>query len=136
MDYESMLKRAIEKIPESVKQADRFEIPNIVGYLEGSKTILSNFVQIANLLHRKSEHMLKYILRELATKGEIRHSGHVMINSKISSSRINDKIKQYAKEFVICRECGKPDTKIIKEGDSTSLRCMACGAKYPIRGKI
>lgn len=131
-----MLKRALNQIPESVKQADRFEIPNIVGYLEGTKTVLSNFVQIANTLQRKPEHMLKYILRELAAKGEIKNSGLVVINSKVSSSRINEKIKQYAKEFVVCRECGKPDTKMIKEGDITFLRCMACGAKYPIRGKI
>jgi len=131
-----MLKRGLEKIPKSVKEADRFEIPNIVGYLEGNKTILSNFIQIANTLERKPEHMLKYILRELAAKGEIRNSGLVVINSKVSSSRINEKIRQYAKEFVICHECGKPDTKIIKEGQITFLRCMACGAKYPIRGKI
>nr|1K81_A Chain A, PROBABLE TRANSLATION INITIATION FACTOR 2 BETA SUBUNIT [Methanocaldococcus jannaschii] len=34
---------------------------------------------------------------------------------------------------VICRECGKPDTKIIKEGRVHLLKCMACGAIRPIR---
>ena len=70
MDYESMLKRGLENIPESVKQAERFEVPSIVGYLEGTKTILSNFLQIAGTFQRKPEHILKYILRELAAKGD------------------------------------------------------------------
>lgn len=136
MNYEEMLKRGLERIPQSVKQAERFEIPVVLGFLQGSKTVISNFMQIANTLQRKPEHMLKYILKELAAAGEIKPSGLVVINSKISSSRINEKIRQYAKEFVLCKECAKPDTQLIKEGDSTYLRCMACGSKYVIRGKI
>ena len=36
--------------------------------------------------------------------------------------------------FVICPLCGKPDTKIIKEGGVGFIRCMACGSKNPVKG--
>jgi translation initiation factor 2 beta subunit (eIF-2beta)/eIF-5 len=45
MDYETMLKRGREKLPEAVFTAERFEIPNVKGHLEGNKTIISNFSQ-------------------------------------------------------------------------------------------
>ena len=80
--------------------------------------------------------MLKYVLRELATPGEIKRSGSVIVGTKVSASRINDKIKQYVHEFVLCSECGKPDTKIEKDGTFSFLKCMACGARHPIKAKI
>jgi len=45
-------------------------------------------------------------------------------------------IEQYVEEFVLCRECKKPDTEIIKEGKFSMLHCLACGAKHPVNSKI
>ena len=80
--------------------------------------------------------MLKYILKELATPGEIKSNNTVIIRAKISSIKINEKIKKYVDEFVLCNECGKPDTKLIKEDGNLFLRCMACGNKQPVKSKI
>ena len=33
------------------------------------------------------------------------------------------------KEFVYCKECGKPDTKLIKDERKYYIKCEACGAK-------
>ncbi len=136
MNYEEMLKIGREQLPDSVHAAERFEIPNIRGHLQGNKTILSNFNEISSTLRREPQHILKFILKELATPGEIKRGGSVIIGSKIPASRINDKISLYAKQFVICQECGKPDTKISKEKNINFMKCMACGAKFPIKSKI
>jgi translation initiation factor 2 subunit 2 len=136
MDYKEMLKKTREQLPKSVFEKERFESPKIRGHVQGAKTILSNFLQIADILRRKPEHMLKYILKELATPGEIKKSGSVIVGAKISASRINEKVRQYANEFVLCSECGKPDTKIEKDGKFNFLKCQACGAKHPIKAKI
>ena len=135
MDYENMLKEARSKLPESVKTRERFELPKVKGHVQGNKTIISNFHQIADVLRRDVDHLLKYILKELATPGDITKTA-VIIGTKVSASRVNEKIKQYALEFVICKECGKPDTKIIKEGDISFLKCQACGAKNHIKSRI
>jgi translation initiation factor 2 subunit 2 len=135
MDYEQMLKRAREKLPEVVSTKGRFEIPKVKGHLQGNKTVISNFLQIASILGRDVEHLLKYTLKELAAPGEIKNST-LIIGTKVSATKINEKIQEYADEFVLCRECGKPDTKIEKEGNFSYLRCTACGARHPVKSKI
>ena len=130
-----MLARARDNLPESVFEKERFEIPKVKGHIEGNKTVISNFKQIAQVLRRPVEHLLKYILRELATPGEMK--GNLLIfGSKIPASRINEKIRQYAYEFVLCQACGKPDTEFVKEGDFMFVKCAACGAKTPVKSKI
>ena len=135
MEYENLLKRAREKLPASVFEKERFEIPKAKGHIEGNKTVISNFSQIAGVLRRPADHLLKYILKELATPGELR-GGFLILGSKIPASRINDKIKQYAHEFVLCPTCGKPDTEIKKEGEFSFIKCSACGNKHPVKSKI
>jgi len=133
--YDLLLKKARKEMPKIVFEKERFEIPKVKGHLQGNKTVISNFQQIASDLRREPEHLLKYLLRELATPGEIKHSGTIF-GRKISATQINEKIKKYTHEFVLCSECGKPDTKIVKEGDFSHIKCQACGAKHRIRSKI
>lgn len=135
MEYKKLLEKAISEMPASVHESERFEIPKVMGKLEGNKTIISNFHQIAVTLRRDVAHLLKYILKELATPGEF-VKNRLIIGSKVPASRINEKIKSYALEFVICPDCGKPDTKLEKEGDLTYLKCQACGAKRFVKSKI
>jgi len=134
MEYADLLKRGREKLPEAVFTAERFEIPSVKGHLEGNKTIISNFLQIAGILNRDPKHVLKFILRELATPGDIK-GNFLVLGRKISASMINQKISQYARLYVICTECGKPDSQLIKEGEIEFLKCLACGSKHPIKGK-
>ncbi len=131
-----MLKRAREKKPQSVFEKERIELPKVVGHFERNKTVISNFPAIANALRRPQDHLLKYILKELAAPGEVNRAGILIIGSRISASRINEKIKQYAHEFVLCPHCGKPDTDISREGDFSFLKCSACGTKTPVKSKI
>jgi len=135
MNYEKLLDKAYQNIKQVDSKGERFEIPKIKGHFEGKKTILTNFFQIVSHLRRKPEHFQKFLLKELATSGHA-NGERFVLNNKIPSSKINLKIEQYAKEFIICKECGKPDTAIEKEGRLNFLHCLACGAKHPIRGKI
>ena len=136
MDYKKMLEDVRKDLPEAVFIKERFEIPKVVGHIQGNRTILTNFIQIASTLRRDAEHLLKFVLKELATPGEIKKSGALILGTKVPASRINEKIRQYANEFVLCFECGKPDTQIVKEGDLTYMKCTACGAKNIVKAKI
>jgi len=134
-NYEELLENAYSKIKQSSCYSERFEIPKISGHFEGKKTILNNFFQIASYLRRDATHFQKFILKEIAAFGQ-KDGDRLILNIKVSSEKINSKIEEYAKEFVICKECKKPDTELIKEGRLTFIRCLACGAKHPIRSKI
>lgn len=135
MDYENLLNEAYSKVKKVEDSGERFEIPKIEGHFEGKKTILTNFSQIVSHIRRNPEHFQKFLLKELATSGQ-REGDKLILNNKVSSEKINLKIKQYVKEFVLCKECGKPDTKIIKEDRLNFIHCLACGAKHSVRNKI
>ena len=133
--YESLLNEAYKKIKQIGGTGERFEIPKIEGHIEGKKTILTNFLQITSYLRRSAEHFQKFLLKELATQGQL-EGDRLILNNKIPSAKINQKIEEYANEFVLCKECKKPDTEILKEDRRSFVHCLACGAKHSIRSKI
>ena len=135
MEYEKLLERAQSQIPKEILQRERFEIPKVEGHIQGSKTIITNFISITSKLNREPQHLLKFLLRELAAPGNI-DGQRLIFGKKITSGLINEKIEKYANEFVICKDCGKPDTELIKEGRVLMIKCTACGSKHPINSKI
>lgn len=130
--YEEMLNKAYEELPKAKATAGRFEVPEVHGRLQGSKTILTNLHQIARDLRRNISHLFKFMLRELATTGEIKQNS-IIFNGKFAPAILNAKIEKYVKEFVLCNQCSKPDTELIKERGLTFKRCEACGAKTSVR---
>ena len=133
--YEKLLEQAYKEIKPIIDKIERFEVPKIQGHLEGNKTILTNLQQISTYLRRDINHLLKYMLKELATSGKIQ-GNRVILQRKIPSAKINDKINSYISEFVLCKECGKPDTELLKQDKFMFIRCLACGAKHSVRAKI
>lgn len=134
-NYENLLENAYEKIKPITHSGERFEIPKIEGHLEGSKTILTNIPQIVSYIRRDQDHFVKFLLKELATSGAIRNN-ILILQRKINSPRINEKIQDYVKEFVVCNQCKKPDTELIKDKGFVFMHCLACGAKHPVRSKF
>lgn len=134
-NYESLLNEAYEKIKPIGNSGERFEIPKIEGHFEGKKTILTNFFQVATHLRRNPEHFQKFILRELAVAGQ-KEGDRLVLNVNVPSAKINQKIEQYVKEFVLCKSCKKPDTELVKEDRLSFVKCLACGAKHSVRSKI
>jgi translation initiation factor 2 subunit 2 len=133
--YDNLLEEAYGKVKKVDTNSDRFEIPKVEGHFEGKKTIITNFSHIASYLRRKPEHLQKFILRELAASG-YQDGDRLILNIKVPSGRINEKIEQYVKEFVLCKECKKPDTELKREDRLSFVHCLACGAKHSVRGKI
>jgi translation initiation factor 2 subunit 2 len=134
-NYEEFLDEAYSKVKSVKGNGERFAIPKIEGHIEGKKTILTNFFQIASHIRRNPEHFQKFLLRELAASGQ-KEGDRLVLNIKVPSEKINQKIEDYVKEFVLCKECGKPDTELIKEDRLMFINCLACGAKHSIRSKI
>ena len=88
-DYKKMFEEVRKALPEVVFIKERFEIPKVIGHIQGNRTIVSNFLQIASNLRREVDHLLKYVLKELATPGEIKKSCALILGTKVPASRIN-----------------------------------------------
>ncbi len=133
-DYDQLLKRAREDLPEEIAYHERFQIPDVESFQEGNTTIVTNFTEISDIIAREPDDILKYLLRELGTAGE-RDEGRILFKGRIGSRKIQEKFEDYVGKYVLCSECDKPDTRLVKEGRVTLLKCDACGAHRPIRGK-
>ena len=131
-DYEKSLDRALEVIPKAVFEKERFKIPEAETNVTGNRTTIKNFKAIVNALNREPEHLIKYLLRELGVAGNM-DGNQAVFQGKFSKAAVDDRIKRYVEEFVLCRECGGPDTKLVRKDRVHILRCEACGARAAVR---
>ena len=131
--YEKLLDEAYEKIkPISVSESfERWEVPKVNSQIIGTKTVFSNFLQICSYLRRDCSHLMKFLSKELASFCKIENE-RLIINRKISQSQLQDKVNLYVNKFVICQECKKPDTELIKQDGFLFVHCLACGAKHSL----
>jgi translation initiation factor 2 subunit 2 len=134
-NYTELLKRAMERVSKKVSTRERFQIPNVVIEIQGPKTLVRNFNEIAQKLRRDKKHIAKYLAREIGVPGNVQ-GNMLVLQGRISREILQKKIESYVKEFVYCKVCGEPDTKLVKEGRLSFLKCEACGARSPARSKI
>src|SRR6266566_796206 len=57
----------------------------------------------------------------------------VVIESKVTAQQLEERIKSYVDAYVLCQECGRPDTRLVKEDRIAMLECDACGARRPVK---
>ncbi|RLI82873.1 translation initiation factor IF-2 subunit beta [Archaeoglobales archaeon] len=130
--YEELLEKAYAEMPEEVTRRERFEIPRVKVQREGNRTIIKNLGQIAKTLNRSEDHLYKYMVKSLGTAG-ILESGRVILQGKFTEDEVQKELDGYVKEYVLCRECQSPDTEFKKEERVLFVKCLACGAKHPVR---
>jgi translation initiation factor 2 subunit 2 len=134
MDYEDMLDRGLEETPDIEGHSERFEVPDPEVRQEGNVTVFENFQAVRGKLDRDEDHVMKFLQDELGTSGHIDESGRARLTGEFGQRRIADAIDEYTEEYVLCPECGLPDTRLEREQGALVLRCDACGARSPTRG--
>lgn len=131
MEYEELLGKAFEKIRKKVVSS-RFKVPEIVSEFQGNKTIIKNFFEITSSIRRDAADLAKYFFKELATPGSVQGDA-LVLQAKIPKDSLQKKFADYLREYVYCKVCGEPDTKLSKENRFTFMVCEACGAKRPTK---
>ncbi len=132
MSYKSDLDRALEEVPDIEGSRDRFQVPEPEVRVEGSSTILTNFQEILDTLNREEDHLMKYLLDEIGTAGHVDKSDRARLKGEFSESEFSRVLDAYVGEYVLCSECGRPDTHLEREDRTLMLRCDACGAFRPV----
>lgn len=128
-----MLKRARAALPEKTKAFERFEPPALDVQVQGNKTILRNFEFICTKLRREPAILAKYLSKELAIPSTIDGS-KLILHGKIYERSLNEKLNNFINLYVICKECKRPDTKLVDhERGVRMLVCEACGARSPVK---
>jgi translation initiation factor 2 subunit 2 len=133
-EYQSLLTRVREKLPESASTRERFQIPEPDMLYEGKQTILKNFGDIADIMNREPNQILTYLLREVGTAGNL-DGRRIVFKGRVPLKQLQDRLNGYVETYILCSECRRPDTKLEKEGRTLVLKCEACGAHRPIRAR-
>jgi translation initiation factor 2 subunit 2 len=133
-NYEELLDKAYEKIPDNAKKSSRFEIPTVELRIESRNTFITNFNKIISTLNRGKKHFLGIFLKKAGTMGEIRGQ-NLFLKGQYKEQVLNRLIENYTKTYVLCSICKKPDTQIQREGKKYFLKCTACGARIEIKEK-
>jgi translation initiation factor 2 subunit 2 len=131
MTYDEHLDRALERSPDIAGSGERFSLPEPTVRQEGNVSVYENFQTTVGALGREDEHVVKSLQNELGTSGHIDESGRARLTGSFSADRIADAIDRYADEYVLCSECGLPDTKLERDRGALIVRCEACGAQSP-----
>jgi len=131
-NYINLLDRAWANLPEKLQNPSRFQMPELDTLIEGNQTIITNFSEIADVLRREPQHLLTFLSKELAAPATF-DGKRATILRVLKKSMITKKIEDYAKIFVLCHECGRPDTKITELGGQRIIKCTACGGWWPLR---
>lgn len=132
--YEQLLEQIYASLPKREAKSERFEVPPADVLVTGNKTLIKNFDAICAYVRRKPPQVAKYLSKELAAPGVI-EGQRLVLQGKFSARSVNERIQGYVKLFVLCKECGKPDTNLVQvERNVYALKCEACGAKSPVRG--
>lgn len=131
-DYSALVDRAYDALPEKTAEHERFQVPELDTLVEGNTTVIRNFADICDSVNREPEQVIAYLLRELGTAGNL-DGKRAMLKGKATTTLIKERIKEYIDLYVLCRECGRPDTRIVKDGRTSLLECDACGAHRPLR---
>lgn len=134
MDYDEQLDRAIEESPDIDGSGERFDVPDPEVRQEGNATVYENFQATTKRLGREDDHVMKFLQRELGTSGHIDESGRLRLTGAFSQRRVQEALDEYVDEYVLCSECGLPDTQLEREQGALVLRCEACGAISPTSG--
>ncbi len=129
-----MLDRLYLSLPERSKKHERFEMPEAESFIQGNKTIVKNFSAITKSIGRNQKHFLKYITKETATAAALDENGRLVLNRKFRREQLNDLVKSYISQFLLCPECKRPDTKVVEKQGIRMLKCEACGALSSVKG--
>ena len=130
--YDDLLKRAKDNLPKTVEVRQRFRIPDIDIQIEGKTTILRNFAEICEAIRRPAEQVLAYLLREIGTAGVL-DDRRVVFKGRVTTSQVQSRLQGYVDNYVLCSECNRPDTRLVKEERIAILECDACGARRSVK---
>jgi translation initiation factor 2 subunit 2 len=134
MDYDEMLDRGLEETPDIQGDSERFDVTDPDVRQEGNVSVFENFQDVCSDLGREDDHVMKFLQDELGTSGHIDESGRARLTGSFDADRIGEAIDEYAEEYVLCSECGLPDTRLEREQGALILRCEACGARSATNG--
>ena len=112
----------------------RYKMPSVYGKIEGRgngiKTVIPNISEVALALHREPGEVNKFFGTELGAQTTYNaDTDRAVVNGAHTDPVLQEAIKKYIDVFVLCPQCGLPETDYKIKSGCIYHKCMACGAK-------
>ncbi|KAJ2061551.1 translation initiation factor eIF-2 beta subunit [Coemansia sp. S146] len=105
----------------------RLVAPQVVR--DGSKrSVFANVEDISKRMHRPSEHVIKFLLAELGTTGNIDGSKRLVLKGRFQQKQVETVLRRYIVEYVTCKSCKSGETSLTKENSIYFVKCEDCGS--------
>jgi translation initiation factor 5 len=119
----------------------RYKMPQPVCKIEGRgngiKTAILNLADIARALQRSVDEIRKFIGYGLCTQTHNEAANNrITISGEFRQSDIQLQIFKFIERFVLCRECGLPETVYRFGKHHLSYKCRSCGYRDTIEHKL
>lgn len=123
----------------TAKSADevykKINLPPLKIYRKNKTTIFANFGIYSEKLKRSEEHISNYFRAETNAGNSINGQNQLIIQAMLNETKCESIMRNYIKQFVMCRQCKGIDSILVKENGFTYLQCNQCLAKTSL-GKI
>jgi len=112
----------------------RYKMPTVAGKVEGRgngiKTVIVNCQELALSLHRESGELNKFFGCELGAQTTMNEKDdRFVVNGSHTDAILQEMVHRYVEKFVLCPNCGLPETKYKIKNGLIHHVCAACGAK-------
>lgn len=132
--YDDMLYRLhLAKLKEG--SSDKISFPPLKVVYQNRVSVIANFGEFPKILNRTKDEISHFFQEETATRISINAQQQLIIHGKFNESRCEYILKNYIRQFVMCRQCNGLNTKLQKENGLSFLDCNQCGARSSL-GKI
>jgi len=132
--YFTLLESGYEQLQENnpkMKSNARCRIlPPNVNLSGRKKTLYTNMKETAEQLNREFDHLKSFLFAELGTTGNVDGTHRLVLKGRFRVNQVQSVLSKYASQYVICKNCGSPDTKLEKDKSTRlySLKCSNCGS--------
>ena len=115
----------------------RYKMPVVYGKIEGRgngiKTVIPNITDVALSLHRPPGEVCKFFGCELGAQTTYSaETDRAIVNGAHTDATLQSLIHRYIEKFVICPQCGLPETDYKIKNEVIYHKCAACGSKEPV----
>jgi translation initiation factor 5 len=94
------------------------------------KTVIPNIAEVAYSLHRSPGEVNKFFGTELGAQVKYTaETDKAIVNGAHTDGTLQELMHRYIEKFVLCPNCGLPESEYKIKSDCIFHRCKACGAK-------
>ena len=116
----------------------RYKMPRIIGKVEGRgngiKTAIPNMAQLAQSLDRDPGEVTKFFGCELGAQTTWNaETERAIVNGAHTTQDLQQNVFKYIELFILCQQCGNPETEYKIKNEIISQKCAACGHKDVVK---